>query len=364
MIDRVNNDMNIVLTASFDKGIFCNGLQQNIVFLAEMLQDMGYDPVICINHEKSKCIDAPNNLLIIDENDLINLENIDYLLQTGWVVGNKVVDHLKIKNKGMQNVHVHYGNRMLADVEQASWDTISVGNYSIDQVWISPHYEISLNYFKTFYHTEKVFVLPYIWSPKYIQVHEMIWNKAGFSCKYNPQDSKNIAIVEPNLNMTKSCVPAIMLVEEYYNNYPQVFDKMNVYCSSNLSGKKYFRSLMWGLNLIKDQKVSFDGRQKISKIFSQESNVVVSHQLLNALNYTYLEALYFNIPLVHNSEYIKEAGYYYPDYDTKTGAKALNDALSFHDSNLEKYEKIAKRIIDRYSPNNEQVRKKYKDLFE
>ena len=53
-----------------------------------------------------------------------------------------------------------------------------------------------------------------------------------------------------------------------------------------------------------------------------------------------------------------------PDYDTKTGAKALNDALSFHDSNLENYEKIAKRIIDRYSPNNEQVRKKYKDLFE
>ena len=98
-------------------------------------------------------------------------------------------------------------------------------------------------------------------------------------------------------------------------------------------------------------------------IFSKEANVVVSHQLLNALNYTYLEALYFNIPLVHNSEYIKDAGYYYPDYDTILGAKALNEALTFHDKNLDDYKRRASRVIDRYSPTNPLVIEKYKKLF-
>ena len=356
--------MNIVLTASFDKGIFCNGLQQNIIFLAEMLKDMGYNPIVCLSHDKSESSDCPADLFVIERKDLLELENIDYLMQTGWVVDNKTIDFIKAKNVNMKNIHIHYGNRMLADVEQADRDTVSVGSHKVDEVWISPHYEISTNYFKTFYKTEKVFILPYIWSPKYIDIHESIWNKAGKSCRYDPSRPKKIAVVEPNLNITKSCIPAIMIVEEYYNSYFDVFEKLNVYCSSRIRDKRYFKSLMWNLDIIKNEKVIFCDREKISKVFSHDCNVVVSHQLLNALNYTYLEALYFNIPVVHNSEYIKEAGYYYPDYDTKLGARALNDALSFHDSNLEAYASSAQRVIDRYSPDNPRVQDQYRKLFE
>ena len=120
---------------------------------------------------------------------------------------------------------------------------------------------------------------------------------------------------------------------------------------------------MWALDITKKGKITFADRKKFSTIFSKEANVVVSHQLLNALNYTYLEALYFNIPLVHNSEYIKDAGYYYPDYDTILGAKALNEALTFHDKNLDDYKRRASRVIDRYSPTNPLVIEKYKKLF-
>ena len=121
--------------------------------------------------------------------------------------------------------------------------------------------------------------------------------------------------------------------------------------------------LMWELDIVQARKVAFSGRKKFSNIFSNHSNVVVSHQLLNALNYTYLEALHFNIPLVHNSEFIKGAGYYYPDYETKKGAKALYDALTFHDKNLEEYKASAKIVLDRYSPHNEKVKDKYKRML-
>ena len=81
------------------------------------------------------------------------------------------------------------------------------------------------------------------------------------------------------------------------------------------------------------------------------------------MNYTYLEALYFNIPLVHNSEYIKTAGYYYPDYEIQLGAKALHEALTYHDKNLESYKKSAQEVLYRYSPKNPLVKERYKDLF-
>ena len=142
--------MNIVLTATFDKGIFCNGLQQNIIFLAEMLEKMGYNTIVCLSHTRAESKDCPEDLNVIERHELIGLKDIDYLLQTGWVVDNKIVDAMKSVNPKMQNVHIHYGNRMLADIEQADRDTVSVGNYRVDQAWISPHYELSTNYFKTF----------------------------------------------------------------------------------------------------------------------------------------------------------------------------------------------------------------------
>ena len=120
---------------------------------------------------------------------------------------------------------------------------------------------------------------------------------------------------------------------------------------------------MWQLDMTKNHKIDFASRKKVSLIFSHEANVVVSHQLLNALNYTYFEALYFNIPLVHNSEYIKGAGYYYPDYDTKKGGQALYEALTFHDNHLELYKEKSQKIIFKYSPKNPEVIRLYKKLF-
>lgn len=355
--------MNVLLTANFDKGLFCNGLQQNIIFLAELIKDLGHTPFIAVGHDIDKCVDPPSDVVILEHKEILDLPKIDYLLQTGWVVGKNTIDFLKTKNPSCKNIHIHYGNRLLADVEQCKWDNRCVSPYRVDECWVSPHYEFSFNYFKTYYKTQKVFELPYIWSPKYAKMHNDIWKAAGYDCQYTPGEEKTIAVLEPNLNMTKNCIPSIFIVEELMTQHGELFKELIVYCSSQIRDKNYFKTLMWGLDITKKGKITFADRKKFSTIFSKEANVVVSHQLLNALNYTYLEALYFNIPLVHNSEYIKDAGYYYPEYDTILGAKALHEALAYHDKNLNDYQTRAQRVIDRYSPNNPLVIERYKKLF-
>ena len=355
--------MKILLTASFNKGLFCNGLNQNIITLAELIKNIGLEPIIAINHEMDKCQDPPVGILIVERNEIDEYGPYDYVLQTGWVIDNPQIDRIKEKNPRCKNVHIHYGNRLLADIEQSSWDNRCIPPYRTDEVWYSPHYEFSRQYFQTYYKTEKVLTLPYIWSDKYVKNAEKELNKENKTCFYKPGQNNNIAILEPNLNMTKHCLPSIFICEEFFNQYPEHINHVNVFCSSKVVNANYFKSILWNLEITNKGKISFAGRLRVWDTFQKGCNIVVSHQLMNALNYTYLEALYFNIPLIHNSEYIQDVGYYYQDYNIKDGSKSLFNAVSQHDNNLEEYQKKAKNVINRYSPENEQVIKQYKKLF-
>lgn len=359
----MSSSLNIVLTASFDKGLFCNGLNQNIVTLADLIIKLGHRPVLAINHPLEKGKDVPDYIDLIYSEDLGDFDDLDYLLQTAWVVKDETIDQLKSLNPRFKNIHVHYGNRLLADVEQCKWNTSPVNNHRVDEIWVSPHYDFSLQYFNIYYNTQKVFHLPYIWSPKYIESHSKIRAFAGSSCDYNPNSPKNLIVVEPNLNMTKNCLPAIMIMEEVFRRDPDLFEGATVFCSSQLSDKVYFKKLMWELDIVKAGRISFASRQVLSKTLSDGGNVMISHQLLNGLNYTYLEALYFNIPLIHNSDYIKDAGYFYKDYQVMDGADQLIEALRGHDVNLELQKSLGEKIISRYSIDNSYVQSCYRNLF-
>lgn len=344
--------MNILLTANFKKSLFVNGLSQNIIFLAEMLKDIGYNVSICVNHDVEKCTSPPLEILIMEEHEVGDY-SFDYILQAGSALRKEAVDTIKSKNPRCKNIHMHYGNRLMTDVDLIKSNSQTpLKNYRVDEVWNSPHYSFATTYLQTYYKTQKVFEMPYIWKPKYIDS----------SLSYSPEVNKTITIMEPNLNMTKSCLMPAYLTDKVFREEPHLINKMKVYCSHNLRDKVYFRSLMSNLDIVSQGKSVFLGRTPMPDIF-KNSNVIVSHQLLNSLNYTYLEALYLNIPLVHNSEEIKEAGYFYPEYDLNIGAKKLKEALKFHDENLTSYGEKSKDVLNRFSPENEYVHEQYKNLL-
>ena len=71
--------------------------------------------------------------------------------------------------------------------------------------------------------------------------HERIWNKTGKSCKYDKNEPKNICILEPNLNMTKNCLPSIFIVEEAYRKNVDLINQCIVYCTDKVRDAKYFK---------------------------------------------------------------------------------------------------------------------------
>jgi hypothetical protein len=87
-------------------------------------------------------------------------------------------------------------------------------------------------------------------------------------------------------------------------------------------------------------------------IFTKFSGTLLTHQHMNALNYVYLEALYLGIPLVHNSEYFKETGYYYEGFDVVSGSIALKKAIEEDGNFSDEYKEKSKEILWKYSPEN------------
>ena len=90
-------------------------------------------------------------------------------------------------------------------------------------------------------------------------------------------------------------------------------------------------------------------------------SIILSHQQDNALNYLYLEALYLNLPILHNSIFIKEYGYYYPENDIDFAKLQMQKILKEHKKTIPYYSYNSRKIIEKFSfrnPNNINIYKK------
>ena len=104
--------------------------------------------------------------------------------------------------------------------------------------------------------------------------------------------------------------------------------------------------------LYQEDRLAITPREVFAHTMANGSNVVVAHQLECTDNYAYLDALYGNYPLVHNSPTFSDVGYYYPDCDIESGSTALIKAITSHDDNLEGYSTSSKNFINKFSPTN------------
>ncbi|WP_155640665.1 DUF2827 family protein, partial [Burkholderia pseudomultivorans] len=57
-------------------------------------------------------------------------------------------------------------------------------------------------------------------------------------------------------------------------------------------------------------------------------------------------------PLVHNSTLLGDAGYYYPDFDSQAGGRALLDAWLHHDERADDYRTKTDRLLKSVSIDN------------
>jgi hypothetical protein len=139
---------------------------------------------------------------------------------------------------------------------------------------------------------------------------------------------------------------------------------MTLFGSKHLNDRVTFNKFYSNTELYRSGKLVIENRYSIAGLFNTKRiGTIVSNHFYNDLNYVTLEALFLNYPIVHNSEFCKEAGYYYDSFNTKLGVDQLSRAISTDDHLSDQMLKNAKEIIYSFSINNPSTHRAYRELI-
>jgi hypothetical protein len=261
-------------------------------------------------------------------------------------------------------------------------------NQNIDEVWYVPQQGYQNQDYYSITHRlpkEKVFPVPFIWDPMFIDEIEgqyggMIVDENGNEMQktddipvYQPgkkTEDIELTVFEPNLNVVKFSMIPMLIAEQYLHNGGDVFKRLNIISASGLYKNPLWQKFVAKLHLTekknKDNKSLLMVRHRfpIHYILSQMTDIVLSHQWENPLNYAYLDVMYLQFPLIHNADMIKDAGYFYPDFEAEKGAELLKWVIDNHDSNIDAYNEKNEEVLTRYTVYNEDLVDTYKKLLE
>ena len=79
----------------------------------------------------------------------------------------------------------------------------------------------------------------------------------------------------------------------------------------------------------------------------QYTDIVLSHQTGNALNYLYLDAAWLGYPVLHNSDMMKNIGFYYLKNDVDSAVEQLANIIENFDKTHEEYLKKSLEMFEK-----------------
>lgn len=353
-------------TATLEK-TWNNGLYQNIHALVYLLAaTKKYEIILLVSsfNRVAETYSLANPDIKVVSYSALKADEIklDAILEVGYAIANEDFGLFRKNNKQLKIAKISYGNTYMINqeylVRPGGGDAITPNAGPRDAIWSSPHFDFSRDWEALLMQAPIARQSPYIWSPTAI---ELSMRQAKLTTADLCADRHRVAVLEPNLNIIKTCTIPIAIAEALHRRKPGSLKSVKCFNGHKLIENEAAHSLFSHMTSVRDRILTFEKRQPFVGVFSKYAGVLLSHQHFNALNYVYLEALYLDIPLVHNSPYFKEAGYYYEEFDIYTGATRLEEAITSEDI---AYKEAAKEYIFQYSPENPKNIQGYVDLIE
>jgi hypothetical protein len=262
---------------------------------------------------------------------------------------------------GGRTAWMRVGNDYVIDIERAIHNKPSAALCSekvYDTIWTLPEYEHSCTDYFALTTRAPVRIVPHLWTPLFFQkgVDTLPPDKPW---GYRPgRTTWRVCSFEPNLCMVKTSLIPLLVCEEAYRNNPAFLDNMKVCNTLVVKDDMQFASMARTLDVVNHGLATFEGRFAVYEFMAYHGDCIVSHHWENGQNYLYYEALYGGYPLVHNSEFIKGCGYYYPHFDCQAGGQALLRAFMEHDRRLDDEKRSTAALLhslDVTNPHNIEV---------
>ena len=194
---------------------------------------------------------------------------------------------------------------------------------------------------------------------------ERVGNPANAGVDEPHGGAKQLSVLAPNINVVKFCLYPVLIAELVYRQRP---DRVALLQATNAEGiareSKEFIALMNQLDIVRHHRAVFLGRHETPAFLAGNTDIVISHQRENPLNYLYLEVCWQGYPLIHNAYLCADLGYYYRDNGVEEGARKAIEAIESHDAHTSRYREKQRREIARYRPDNRQLVATYAALLD
>ena len=361
-----------------DESIWTNGIKLNVLNLVRLLKRSKKEYDVCIlNTVNLDWTTKPDYLKGIDIYFFDEkFEEMDLIISMGAQVDEKHLKKFKSKHD-KKVIGYKCGNNYVVAMENILFkepEKTVIYQYEkeFDEIWYIPQqHETNYGLYRTLYRTNAIMV-PFVWDNKFIVDGlfdiEMGYKKGDYKKGYKYDSGKKekvIGIMEPNINIVKFALIPTLIAEQSYRTRigKERIKELLITNSENVSKHKEFLSIIETLDLYQDKKIFSEKRYQTSFILTQYIDVVISHQLLNPLNYLYLDIAYMGYPILHNAPLCKDLGYYYEGSDTIEASKKLNWILTEHDKNLEDYTYKNRQVLKKYSNTNEDLIDNYDKLI-
>lgn len=374
-------NIKIGITISIKSGaasIWTNGIRLNVLIFYKMLMQSNNNYKVCLLNVDKSDFDINTKPSYLKDIDIYpfaeKYEEMDLLFLMGATVDDGFLKRFKTK-PDKKIISYRCGNDYLLFSTAVIHEPDNGGAYPyetiLDEVWYIPQmHENNVGFFHTL-HRANTLLVPFVWDSHYIHRGLIDVNndfKNGLHSKdaaYQPKNKKVIGVMEPNINLMKFCLIPLMITEESYRGDigRDHIQKIILTNGTKLKTNRKFLDVIKHFDLLRDQKIVFENRYQTAYYLTQHIDVLVCHQLINPLNYLYLDATYMGYPMLHNAPLVKDLAYYYEGSDTVAGAKQLDYILKHHDANIDEYNSRNKPVLWRYTATNPELVETYDRLI-
>lgn len=344
-----------------------NGMTQNLVYLGLLLQRLRCVAEVCIVPiPDDGQVHQPSQLFGFKQLSLsAAVTELDVLIEVGMRI--PIGSAEPFQKRGGKLVSYVAGNSFVMNLEAIASNLNDRAEVLLplefDASWITPQHWRTNRSYSQLTKSRNTQQISQIWDP--IVLRQGISRiQHNFFYKRRLKKGCSIGVFEPNINVVKTFHLPVLICEKLYRQTPQAINHVFASNTLHLKENQHFTEFFASLDLLKANVVTSESRFPVFELLGQHVDTVVVHHWENGLNYLYYDVLYGGYPLIHNSEFLKDVGYYYDSFDVDSGAAALKLAWETHDENFDHYQARSAELLWTVSPDNPVLQKQHADLIE
>lgn len=313
-----------------NEGLWINGIKQNALALATVFKHSPRGHEVCLLNTTAVSLDAG---LAWDRREFPTfdlaqkIDEIDVLIALGGAVSGETVR--RVRARGGRVVAYKCGVEYVMSMQAALFGRPMKGapNYpqGFDAIWAIPQVIGSSGAFWSVLHRCPVRAVPFVWEPRWLEEQAQALPAQGL--RQHRPGALRVTVFEPNHDVVKFCLYPLMIAELVWRRNPGLIEFVSVTNTEHLRDNAEFLGVVGHLDLVRQHRAFFEGRFITPWFLAHHTDVVVSHQWENPLNYAYLECCWQGYPLVHNAALATDLGYAYEGFDVEEGARQLERAL-------------------------------------